>query len=122
MRPTSYLDNLALADKCLAGILQTLKQTGQLDSSTIVLMGDHGWRTIAVWRTSTAGTPEEKIASNSGQYDPRTVYLVKLPNQTTSAHIDAPYQTVNTRKLFDAVMSHQINTPADLSTWAHTTH
>ena len=43
--PSTYIDNLALADKCLAGIRQTLEQTGQWDSSTIVIMGDHGWRT-----------------------------------------------------------------------------
>jgi hypothetical protein len=118
----SYIDNLALADKCLAGILQTLKQTGQLDSSTIVLMGDHSWRTKLEWKHLPGWTREDELASHGGQYDPRPVYLVKLPNQTTSARIDTPYQTVNTRKLFDALMAHQINTPADLATWAQSTH
>ena len=47
---SSYVDNLALADKCLAGIRQTLEQTGQWDSSTVVVMGDHSWRTKQFWK------------------------------------------------------------------------
>jgi hypothetical protein len=47
---SAYVDNLALADKCLAGIRQTLEQTGQWDSSTVVVMGDHGWRTLQMWK------------------------------------------------------------------------
>ena len=120
----SYMNNLALADKCLAGIRKTLEQTGQWDSSTIVVMGDHSWRTKQIWRSMllTYWTPEDELASNGGQYDPRPAYLVKLPNQTSAARIDTPFQTVNTRKLFDALMAHQINTPTDLVTWAQTTH
>ena len=119
---TSYIDNLALADKCLGGIVQVLQQTGQWDSSTIVLMGDHGWRTTELWKGARDWTYEDRIASHGGQYDPRPVYIVKLPNQTTATRIETPYNTVNTRKLFDAIMAHQINTPTDLATWVHTTH
>jgi Sulfatase len=117
---SSYIDNLALTDKCLASILQTLKQTGQWDSSTVVVMGDHSWRTEQEWKRLRVWTHEDEIASHGGQYDPRPAYIVKLPNQTTAARVDTPYQTVNTRKLFDAIMAHQINTPADLTAWAQT--
>ncbi len=119
---SSYINNLALADKYLGGLRQTLEQTGQWDSSTIVVMGDHSWRTRQIWwfpKLGHAWSWEDNQASRGGQYDPRPVYLVKLPNQTTSARIDSPYQAYNTRKLFDAIMAHQINTPTDLSTWAH---
>jgi Sulfatase len=122
---SSYINNLALADKCLAGIRQTLEQTGQWDSSTILLMGDHSWRTQQLWRLPKVEfrwAKEDEIASHGGQYDPRPAYIVKLPNQTTTAHIDTLFHTVNTRKLFDAIMAHQIHTPADLATWAQTTH
>jgi hypothetical protein len=67
-------------------------------------------------------THEDELASHGGQYDPRPVYLVKLPNQTTAARIDEPFHTVNTRKLFDALMAHQIQTPADLAAWSHSAH
>jgi Sulfatase len=122
---SSYINNLALADKCLAGIRQTLEQTGQWDSSTVLVMGDHSWRTSQLWhlpKVEFRWAKEDEIASHAGQYDPRPVYLVKLPGQTTAAHIDTPFHTVNTRKLFDAIMAHRINTPTDLSTWAQTTH
>jgi hypothetical protein len=118
---SSYNDNLALADKCLAGLRQTLEQTGQWDSSTVVVMGDHSWRTKQIWKPSNVWTQEDELASAGGQYDPRPAYLVKLPNQTTAAHIDTAFPTVDTRKLFDALLGHQINTPADLATWAHST-
>jgi hypothetical protein len=120
---SSYIDNLALADSWLASIVQTLKQTNQWDSSTVVLMGDHGWRTQQIWRPMKIGwTKEDELASHGGQYDPRPVYLVKLPNQTIATRIETPYNTVNTRKLFDAIMAHQINTPADLAAWTQSTH
>jgi hypothetical protein len=117
----SYIDNLALADRTLGDIRRTLEQTGQWDSSTVIVMGDHSFRT-KLWETAHVWTAEDEIATHGGQYDPRPAYIVKLPNQTTAARIDAPFQTVNTRKLFDALMSHQINTPADLAAWARTTH
>jgi hypothetical protein len=122
---SSYLNNLALADKCLAGIRQTLEQTGQWDSSTVLVMGDHSWRTKQLWyvpKIEFRWAKEDQLASHAGQYDPRPVYLVKLPNQTTPAHIDTPFPTDNTRKLFDALLAHQINTPTDLATWAQSAH
>jgi hypothetical protein len=121
---SSYLNNLALADKCLAGIRHTLEQTGQWDSSTVVVMGDHSWRTQQLWHLSKIEfrwAQEDELASHGGQYDPRPVYMVKLPNQTSAVRLDTPFPTVNTRKLLDAALAHQILTPTDLSTWAQST-
>jgi hypothetical protein len=117
---SSYVNNLAMADKCLAGIRQTLEQTGQWDSSTVVVMGDHSWRTKQIWyipRINYAWSQEDELASHGGQYDPRPAYIVKLPGQTTGTRIDTPYRTVNTRTLFDAIMAHRIDTSAELSAW-----
>jgi len=121
---TSYIDNLALADKCLAGMRAALQQTGQWDSSTVVVMGDHSWRTM-IWRSPAyldAWTPEDESASHGGQYDERPAYIVKLPGQTTEARVDTPYSSVNTRKLLDAILSHKINSVTDLTAWASTMH
>ena len=46
---TSYIDNLALADRYLAHVRSLLQQKGQWDSSSIVVMGDHSWRTKLMW-------------------------------------------------------------------------
>lgn len=118
---SSYINNLALADKCLAGLRQTLEQTGQWDSSTIVIMGDHSWRTKQLWRLPTiryAWSQEDEDASHGGEYDPRPAYIVKLPGQTVGSRIDTPFHSVNTRKLFDAILAHRIITSADLAAWA----
>lgn len=118
---SSYINNLALADRCLAGIRRTLEESGQWESSTVVVMGDHSWRTKQIWyqpRIEDGWTEEDQLASHGGEYDPRPVYMVKLPGQTTAARVDSPYGTANTRKLFDAILAQRISTPNDLGAWA----
>ncbi len=118
---SSYVNNLALADKCLAELRATLEETGQWDASTIVLMGDHGWRTTQLWRVPQIGfawDQEDEEASRGGQFDGRPAYLVKLPGQTVGNRVDTPFHSVNTRQLFDAILSHKINTAADTAAWA----
>ncbi len=77
----SYLDNLALADKLMGHIRGRLEKSGQWDDSTIVVMGDHSWRTELLWGGSSQWTKEEEIASHGGEFDDRPAYVVKLPNQ-----------------------------------------
>jgi len=117
---STYMDNLALADKCLAGLRKTLEETGQWDSSTIVVMGDHSWRTKQIWEATKGWGPAEQEASQGGGYDERPVYLIKLPEQNTGSHVDTTYHAVNTRKLFDSVLQHQMSTTADLNAWLQT--
>jgi hypothetical protein len=102
----------------------TLQQTGQWDSSTVVVMGDHSWRTM-IWRGTAyldGWKPEDESASHGGQYDEPVAYIVKLPGQTTEARVDTPYSSVDTRKLFDAILSRKINSVTDLTAWAPTMH
>ncbi len=116
-RHTSYIDNLALADRYLAHIRQLLEQKNQWDSSTVIVMGDHSWRTTQIWKESMTWTDEDESASH-GEFDPRPAYIVKLPNQQTGARIDQQFYAVNTRSLLDALMRNQVQTPADLQVWA----
>jgi hypothetical protein len=122
VEPTgSYIDNLALADKCLANIHAELQQLGQWDSSTIVLMGDHSWRTKQLWLRRDFGVlwkREDSAASDGGLYDPRPAYMVKLPGQMAPFRVGTKYRAVNTRLLFDEILSHKITSPADLTAWA----
>jgi hypothetical protein len=114
---TSYIDNLALADRYLAHLRQLLEQNDQWDSATVVVMGDHSWRTSSIWKDSMTWTVEDEAASHGGEFDPRPAYLVKLPNQKISARIDQPFSAVSTRALFDALLQKKIQTPADLQVW-----
>jgi Sulfatase len=115
---SDYLDNLALADKLLGHIRLRLEQSGQWNGSTIVLMGDHSWRTKLLWRDTTEWTDEEQRASHGGQFDDRPVYMVKLADQQVGARFDEPFAAVNTRRLLDGLLSQKIRTADDLSAWA----
>jgi hypothetical protein len=115
---TSYIDNLALSDLYLAHIRQILDQHHQWDSSTVIVMGDHSWRTTDIWRDSMTWTEEDQAASHGGEFDTRPGYIVKLPNQQTAARVDQSFTAVSTRALLDALMQGHIQTPSDLQAWA----
>jgi hypothetical protein len=115
---SSYIDNLALADHYLAHVHDLLAQRGEWDSSMVVVMGDHSWRTKFMWSRSPFWTPEDQAASEGGQFDDRPAYIVKLPNQQYPAHIDAPFPAIRTRALLDQLLHHSLGTPDDLAAWA----
>jgi len=115
---TSYLDNLALADLYLAHVRQQLESTNQWDSTAVLIMGDHSWRTSFVWLKSSSWTPEDNQASHGGEFDDRPAYLLKLPRQHQPARIDDPFDAVRTRALLDALLTGTLQTPTDLNRWA----
>ena len=118
---SNYIDNLALADKYLAHLRSTLEQSGQWDSSTVVIMGDHSWR-IMDWKGASDWTAEEQSASLGGQFDNRPLYIVKLAGQQKGTRIDTPFHALGTRKLLDALFTQNIRSTEDLSTWAQRAH
>ncbi len=114
---TSYVDNLALADHVLAHLRDELKASGTWDSSAVIVMGDHSWRTVQQWIPTRSWTAEDQTASRGGGYDPRPAYLVKLPGQQTGALVDQPFPTIRTRTLLDAIMGGKVRTAGDLKRW-----
>jgi hypothetical protein len=113
---SNYIDNLALADSYLTHVQSLLESQGQWDSSSIVIMGDHSWRTY-LWSIAPDWTPEEQIASDGATFDDRPAYIVKAPFQKTGARIDLPFAAVNTRLLLDAFLKQQIVSAETLSKW-----
>jgi hypothetical protein len=114
---STYIDNLALADSYLAHIRQLLEKTGQWDSSTILVMGDHGWRTTLVWEKYPGWSSEEQRASLGGQFDSRPGYIVKLAGQTSGTRIDEPFDALRTRALTDELLAGEIQSPEQLKEW-----
>ena len=113
-----YVDNLALADTYLAHVRRLLETTGQWESTTVVIMGDHAWRTQMIWKGSSAGwSRDDQLASDGGQFDPRPAYLIKLPYQHTGATLQTSFSAVRTRSLLDELLAGQITTPAQLQQW-----
>jgi Sulfatase len=115
---TSYIDNLALCDQYLARIRTLLEQQNQWDSTTLIVMGDHSWRTSFVWNTSAFWTDEDAAASHNGEFDERPAYIVKLANQQTTDRVDQPFAAIHTRALLDAILQNRLHTAADLQAWA----
>ena len=66
---SSYIDNLALADRYLAHVHDLLERRGQWDSSTVVVMGDHSWRTTSLWEGTSewSAEDEDETASEGGR-------------------------------------------------------
>lgn len=114
---TSYIDNLALADRYLGHLRALLEREGQWDSTTIVVMGDHSWRTKLIWERSAGWSAEDWAASHGGQFDDRPAYIVKLPNEHAGIHIDAPFAAVHTKAMFDAMIEGRLKKPAELEAW-----
>jgi Sulfatase. len=117
-RSSSYIDNLALADKYLAHVRALLQKRGEWDTSTIVIMGDHSWRTSFIWSKMGGWTPEDAAASHGAHFDDRPGYIVKLPHQQQGARIDTPFKAIHTRALLDQLLAGQLSTPEALDTWA----
>ena len=114
---TSYLDNLALADAYIGRVRAELERQNLWDSTAVLVMGDHSWRTSTVWSSSAHWTPEEQAASHGGAYDPRPAYLLKLPNQHTPATLADSFDAVRTRSLLDALINRSVTTPDELQHW-----
>jgi len=115
---SSYIDNLALADIYLGHVRQVLKQRGEWDSSAIVVMGDHSWRTKLLWEGSALWTAEDEAASQGGQFDDRPGYIVKLPYQTEAAKIEIPFSAVRTRALLQGILDGSIRSAPELADFA----
>jgi hypothetical protein len=113
---SSYIDNLALADFYLEHLRSVLESRGEWDSSVIVIMGDHSWRTTS-WSIAPDWKPEEQAASNGATFDDRPAYIVKAPYQKKGARIDLPFDAVDTRLLLDAFIKQQIVSAETLSKW-----
>ena len=114
---SSYIDNLALADRYLEHVYQVLQRQGTWDSSVVIVMGDHSWRTALIWRDSPYWTMEDKIASKGGQFDDRPGYIVKMPYQQKAMQINTPFAALRTRALLDAIINHKISSAGDLAVW-----
>ena len=115
---SSYIDNLALADRYLGHVRQVLEQRGEWDSSAVVVMGDHSWRTHSLWVGSPVWTAEDDVASRGGQFDDRPGYIVKLPHQAAGARIDSRFAASETRALLDGILGGSIRSAAELKIFA----
>jgi hypothetical protein len=114
----SYIDNLALADRYLGHVYKLLKQRNEWDSSMILIMGDHSWRTQLLWAGSPMWTAEDQAASYGGQFDDRPAYIVKMPQQKQPSRVETSFSAIRTRALLQRVLNGQIHSAEDLAEFA----
>jgi hypothetical protein len=112
----SYLDNLALADVCLARIRRGMEQAGVWDTSTLIVTSDHWWRTY-LWRGTVVWTAEDSQIAGTGAPEETVPYTVKLAGAKDGFTYTRAFNTVITRKLVMTVLNQGIGSNAELAQW-----
>lgn len=102
----SYLDNLALADKTLGELLAILRSSPRWSTTSIVLCGDHSWRTY-LWRKSIGWSPADEEAAPGGRFDSRPMLMVHRAGQTDPETVDHPVSLLKVPAILDDLMQGQ---------------
>jgi hypothetical protein len=102
---SSYLDNLALTDRVLGQLLAILQSSPRWNQTTLIVQGDHGWRT-AMWRDLPAWTEEDEAASR-GVFDPRPALLIHQPAQSQPQTVSTPWPLVQIHSVVEQLLHHQ---------------
>jgi hypothetical protein len=85
----SYLDSLDYSDRLLGQILSTLEAQPRWADTTLIVHGDHSWRT-GMWRPLPGWSAEDERISNAGQWDSRPLMMIHAPGQQAPQTIAAP--------------------------------
>jgi hypothetical protein len=102
---SSYLDNLALADRVLGKYLAELRASPRWNDTTVIVEGDHSWR-IDLWNWLPAWTAEDDAVTRNG-FDPRPAVLIHQAGQTTPATDPNPWSLLNIHTVVEQVLHNQ---------------
>ncbi len=99
---SSYLDNLALADRTLGKIMAQLQSSPRWKDTTVIVQGDHSWRTY-LWNYLPAWTEEDDEVSRSG-FDPRPAVLIHRAGQTSPATDSSQWSLLGVHDVIEQVL------------------
>lgn len=85
----SYLDGLDYSDRLLGQMLDILESQPRWAATTLLVQGDHSWRTW-MWRPLPGWSAEDERISHGGQWDPRPMLMIHAPGQNTAVTVTAP--------------------------------
>ena len=85
----SYLDSLDLSDRILGRILDQLQAQPRWAQTTLIVHGDHSWRT-QMWRPLPGWSAEDERISHAGHFDPRPLLLIHSPGQQIPQTVTTP--------------------------------
>jgi arylsulfatase A-like enzyme len=104
-------------DRVLGDIRLAMTKSGAWDESTVIVTGDHGWRTKA-WRELANRYPWTEEDERLAGLDPtRVPFLVKLPRHQREHPYGRPVRTLVTRALVIALLQGEISSPEQLAAW-----
>jgi len=102
---SSYLDNLALADKMLGEMLEILQSSPRWKDTTMIVEGDHGWR-VDLWDWMPSWTQEDEEASRD-DFDPRPAVVIHQAGQTQAQAVTAAWPLLNVHGVVEQVIHGQ---------------
>jgi hypothetical protein len=85
----SYADGLDYSDRLLGQMLDVLEEQPRWAATTLIVHGDHSWRT-AMWRPLPGWSAEDERISHGGEWDPRPVLMIHAPGQESAKTVTAP--------------------------------
>jgi len=97
-----YLNNMALADRCLAELRAEMERKGSWENALVIISSDHHWRT----NTYDGVTDFEHVP-----------FMVKFPHQAKEVSYDSRFNTVLTQDLILAVLDGGVQTPESARDW-----
>jgi hypothetical protein len=98
----SYIDNLALSDRVLDELMNSLNATALASKTTVVICSDHSWR-LSVWRPTPLWTKEDEAASQ-GRFDPRPVLMIHFPGQQAERDMTSPFDELQIHHIIDRLL------------------
>jgi hypothetical protein len=85
----SYLDSLDYSDRLLGEMLDELEKQPRWAATTLIVQGDHSWRT-QMWRALPGWSAEDERISHGGEWDPRPVLLIHAAGQRDAQIVTEP--------------------------------
>ena len=85
----SYLDSLDYSDRLLGQMLDVLEAQPRWAATTLIVEGDHSWRT-QLWRPVPGWSAEDERISHGGQWDPRPMLLIHAAGQQEPKTVATP--------------------------------
>jgi hypothetical protein len=85
----SYLDSLDYSDRLLGQMLDILEAQPRWAATTVVVQGDHSWRT-RIWRPTPGWSAEDERISDGGAFDPRPALLIHAAGQQDAETVTTP--------------------------------
>jgi len=85
----SYLDSLDYSDRLLGKIMNVLEGQPRWAETTLIVQGDHSWRTD-MWRPLPGWSAEDERISHGGKWDPRPLLLIHAAGQRSAETVTAP--------------------------------